>query len=128
MAFYHGKDGKIRIGGATLKINEWSGDVKAQKHDITSSESGGYGTYQGGVFDVDPLTIQFQFEVGTAPLTALSPGTVVASVILYTGGTSGPSLTVSLYVETFRITNRTREITTCVVTGCASGTFATASL
>lgn len=128
MAFYHGKDGKVRIGGSTLKVTRWFGDFKAQKHDITNSESGGFGEYMGGIVDCDPITIEGFWEVGTAPMTLLVPGAVTASVVLYTGGLSGPNFAGSVFVESQRRGNETRGVTPFTINGCASGAFTTTNM
>ena len=122
MAALSGKNGKVRINGATLKVTEWAAHVKTQKLDQTNSESGGYGEYLGGVADAD-VTLRGNFEVATTPLTAYPPGAALANTVLYLDGTSGPQFDCTLFVETFRYTTPTRGLVTIEITGNSTGVF-----
>lgn len=131
MAFNSGKNGRVTIGGNTLKVTQWRVMPKVEKLDITNSESTGTGEYITGVTDLD-FEISFDYNTGNTPAhfsgtssapTGMTPGAFIAAV-LFIGSPSGPSWVIpSGLVTDADVTSSVRGKVSVTVRGSSSGGF-----
>ncbi len=117
-----GKNMKLMVGNTACKITRYDGPLKSQKLDITNSESGGFGEYEGGVFDGDiSFTIQWRLADGTFSL--FTPGSNSSVVFFPYRATTTTNTTGTLFVETYHLKGEVRGIVTADVTGSFTGTW-----
>lgn len=128
MAFKSGKAGRVTIAAATLKVTNWSATLKRQKHDVTNSESGGYGEYIDGIWDLD-VTIKANFNSTEAPLPAFVSMTTFGTTCAFelfvdsAVGLAAGKLAGTLFVESIRYSTDTRGVVTAEITGSTTGTI-----
>lgn len=130
MAFYTGKSGRVTVGATVYKVTRWSCNLQAQILDSTNSESAGYAESESGIVEGD-VTVTFNFEVGTAPLSTLafSPaGGFVTAVVLRVGTAAGPNLSGNVRWGGYDQGNEVRGLCPVTISGKFTGTITSSAM
>lgn len=124
-----GKHQKVRLNGTTVYSAKATVLSKFDKHDITSGEDLGFGTWAIGVHDAE-VTVEGFVDIGTALVSGqYTSGAVLTNVIIYPYAPAGvaPSgsyWTFPLFVaEEFEVGAEVRGVVSLRIKGNNQGTY-----
>lgn len=91
MSIYSAKNARISIDASAFKAKKWDVDAKADEHDMTTFESGGYAEWLDGVKEISG-TIELDVDI-TAGVTSydLAPIGSVKALRLYVNSAAAPA-------------------------------------
>jgi hypothetical protein len=95
MAFFSAKNARVQINGANLFAMRWTITVKTDDLDVTNFETGGFGTYFGGIIDAD-ITCDAVWDSVQDPFN--NPPAIQPAVILGNGQV-GAGATVKFFLD-----------------------------
>lgn len=118
------KNAKVRVNNLVFYAKKWTATPKSQKLETTDFETAGFGTYLGGIVDLD-VEIEAVYDVGSAPLaTAFVPGGNAINVKLYLNDTTGPFFNIPLlFIEESAVSAEVRGLVEIKIKACGNGIF-----
>lgn len=126
--FRTGKDSRVTINGTIFRIKRANVEPFKMKHDVTNSESGGFGTYIGSIIDCD-VSLEADYYYGDAapPVTLFKlldqTFETVSNVLIYLVKSGGVWTFPELFVERMPMVIGVRDSINIRVQGSGSGTF-----
>lgn len=118
------KNAKVRVGATTFYAKKWTATPKGQKLETTDFETAGFGTYLGGIVDLD-VEIEAVYDIGSSPIATLFvSGSNTSNVKLYLNDTTGPYFNIpTLFVEEATVSAEVRGLVELKIKGCGNGIF-----